>query len=101
MENGTNVIRDTSFVISMLEKKRSAALEEIHFKERQLQRLDYLVILHFMHSRNDRAELNTSGGLHDHVVASLYLKLQRIEEIYLARCTKSYTDYFCHIYLPH
>ena len=54
-----------------------------------------------MHSRNDRAELNTSGGLHDHVVASLYLKLQRIEEIYLARCTKSYTNYFCHIYLPH
>jgi DNA-binding transcriptional MerR regulator len=28
--------------LSMLEKKRSAALEEIHFKERQLQRLDYL-----------------------------------------------------------
>ena len=28
--------------LHMLEKKRSAALEEIHFKERQLQRLDYL-----------------------------------------------------------
>lgn len=28
--------------LRMLEKKRSAALEEIHFKERQLQRLDYL-----------------------------------------------------------
>ena len=28
--------------LNMLEKKRSAALEEIHFKERQLQRLDYL-----------------------------------------------------------
>ena len=28
--------------LSMLERKRSAALEEIHFKERQLQRLDYL-----------------------------------------------------------
>ena len=28
--------------LAMLEKKRSAALEEIHFKERQLQRLDYL-----------------------------------------------------------
>ena len=28
--------------LSMLEKKRRAALEEIHFKERQLQRLDYL-----------------------------------------------------------
>lgn len=28
--------------LSMLEKKRSAVLEEIHFKERQLQRLDYL-----------------------------------------------------------
>lgn len=28
--------------LSMLEKKRSAALEENHFKERQLQRLDYL-----------------------------------------------------------
>ena len=67
----------------------------------RLQRLDHLVILHLMHSRNDRAELYASGGLHDHVVASLYLKLQRIEEIYLARCTKSYTNYFCHIYLPH
>lgn len=28
--------------LRMLEKKRGAALEEIHFKERQLQRLDYL-----------------------------------------------------------
>lgn len=28
--------------LCMLEKKRSAALEEIHFKEIQLQRLDYL-----------------------------------------------------------
>ena len=28
--------------LRMLEDKRSAALEEIHFKERQLQRLDYL-----------------------------------------------------------
>ena len=28
--------------LAMLEEKRSAALEEIHFKERQLQRLDYL-----------------------------------------------------------
>lgn len=29
-------------LLRMLEKKRSAALEEIHFKERQLQRLDHL-----------------------------------------------------------
>lgn len=28
--------------LRMLEEKRSAALAEIHFKERQLQRLDYL-----------------------------------------------------------
>lgn len=28
--------------LRMLEEKRSAALDEIHFKERQLQRLDYL-----------------------------------------------------------
>ena len=28
--------------LRMLEKKRGAALEEIHIKERQLQRLDYL-----------------------------------------------------------
>lgn len=28
--------------LRMLEQKRSAALDEIHFKERQLQRLDYL-----------------------------------------------------------
>ena len=28
--------------LNMLEKKRSAALEEIHFRERQIQRLDYL-----------------------------------------------------------
>ena len=28
--------------LEILEKKRSAALEEIHFKEHQLQRLDYL-----------------------------------------------------------
>ncbi len=28
--------------LDMLENKRSAALEEIHMKERQLQRLDYL-----------------------------------------------------------
>lgn len=28
--------------LEMLERKRSAALDEIHFKERQLQRLDYL-----------------------------------------------------------
>ena len=28
--------------LKMLEEKRSAALDEIHFKERQLQRLDYL-----------------------------------------------------------
>ena len=28
--------------LEMLEKKRSAALDEIHFKEHQLQRLDYL-----------------------------------------------------------
>lgn len=28
--------------LELLEKKRGAALEEIHFKERQLQRLDYL-----------------------------------------------------------
>lgn len=28
--------------LDMLEQKRSAALEEIHLKERQLQRLDYL-----------------------------------------------------------
>ena len=28
--------------LKMLEEKRSSALEEIHFKERQLQRLDYL-----------------------------------------------------------
>ena len=28
--------------LEMLEQKRSAALDEIHFKERQLQRLDYL-----------------------------------------------------------
>ena len=85
---------------------------ELRDKERidDLQRNGYQIIqnrekfcfgMDAVHSRNDRAELNTSGGLHDHVVASLYLKLQRIEEIYLARCTKSYTNYFCHIYLPH
>lgn len=28
--------------LRMLEEKRTAALDEIHFKERQLQRLDYL-----------------------------------------------------------
>ena len=28
--------------LRMLEEKRSAALDEIHFRERQLQRLDYL-----------------------------------------------------------
>lgn len=28
--------------LAMLEEKRSAALDEIHFKEHQLQRLDYL-----------------------------------------------------------
>lgn len=28
--------------LRMLEEKRSAALDEIHFKERQIQRLDYL-----------------------------------------------------------
>lgn len=28
--------------LRMLEEKRIAALDEIHFKERQLQRLDYL-----------------------------------------------------------
>ena len=28
--------------LRMLDEKRSAALDEIHFKERQLQRLDYL-----------------------------------------------------------
>ena len=28
--------------LRMLEERRSAALDEIHFKERQLQRLDYL-----------------------------------------------------------
>lgn len=28
--------------LRMLDRKRSAALDEIHFKERQLQRLDYL-----------------------------------------------------------
>ena len=28
--------------LEMLERKRSAALDEIHFKEHQLQRLDYL-----------------------------------------------------------
>ena len=28
--------------LHMLDEKRSAALDEIHFKERQLQRLDYL-----------------------------------------------------------
>ena len=28
--------------LRMLEEKRSAALDEIHFKEHQLQRLDYL-----------------------------------------------------------
>lgn len=28
--------------LAMLEEKRDAALDEIHFKERQLQRLDYL-----------------------------------------------------------
>ena len=28
--------------LQMLEEKRSAALDEIHFRERQLQRLDYL-----------------------------------------------------------
>lgn len=28
--------------LRMLEEKRAAALEEIHFRERQLQRLDYL-----------------------------------------------------------
>lgn len=28
--------------LRMLEEKRNAALDEIHFKERQLQRLDYL-----------------------------------------------------------
>lgn len=29
-------------LLQMLNKKRSTALEEIHFKERQLERLDYL-----------------------------------------------------------
>ena len=38
LEGGTSCARR----LRMLEEKRSAALDEIHFKERQLQRLDYL-----------------------------------------------------------
>lgn len=40
----------------MLEEKRSAALSEIHFKERQLQRLDYL-------RHEIRKTQNQTGGM--------------------------------------
>ena len=41
--------------LRMLEEKRSAALDEIHFKERQLQRLDYL-------RHKLRSTQHTTGG---------------------------------------
>ena len=42
--------------LRMLEEKRSAALNEIHFKERQLQRLDYL-------RHEIRKTQNQTGGM--------------------------------------
>ena len=41
--------------LQMLEEKRAAALDEIHFKERQLQRLDYL-------RHEIRKKQNKTGG---------------------------------------
>ena len=42
--------------LRMLEEKRTAALDEIHFKERQLQRLDYL-------RHEIRKTQNQTGGM--------------------------------------
>ena len=42
--------------LQMLEEKRAAALDEIHFKERQLQRLDYL-------RHEIRKKQNKTGGI--------------------------------------
>lgn len=43
--------------LRMLNRKRSAALDEIHFKERQLQRLDYL-----RHEIRKEQEANRENG---------------------------------------
>ena len=43
--------------LQMLNRKRSAALDEIHFKERQLQRLDYL-----RHEIKKEQEENRNNG---------------------------------------
>lgn len=45
--------------LRMLEEKRTAALNEIHFKERQLQRLDYL--RHEIRKMQNRTEAQKGG----------------------------------------
>ena len=44
----------------MLEEKRAAALDEIHFKERQLQRLDYL--RHEIRKSQNKTEQQKAGA---------------------------------------
>ena len=65
--------------------------------DHRLQGLDHLVVRYLHDSRHHRAELDSPGRLHDHVVTLLYLKSQRIEKINLARCPKPYSDYLNHL----
>ena len=62
----------------------------------RFQRLDHLLLIHLADAKNHLSELDSAGGLHDHMVAHLDFHLRRIEVIYLSGLAEPDSDYLYH-----
>ena len=62
----------------------------------RFQRLDHLLFIHLADAKNHLSELDSAGGLHDHMVAHLDFHLRRIEVIYLSGLAEPDSDYLYH-----
>lgn len=55
-----------------------------------------LLLIHLADAKNHLSELDSAGGLHDHMVAHLDFHLRRIEVIYLSGLAEPDSDYLYH-----
>ena len=67
------------------------------YTKHRFQWLNYLILFYLFRITHQGTIFYSSCSFYNHVVASFYFKFQRVKEINLSRCTKSYSNYFNHI----
>lgn len=66
--------------------------------EHFLQRIDYLVIAYFSWRKHNASVFDTPGGLDDHMIIHVDLKIPRVEIVYFSYISESYAYNSGHLY---